>query len=194
MAQLEVDERRARQGLDDLRAAQHGPPDRLSRKRGLLEMVEDDVVGRVLGLAELLQDHAALALELLRIEGRALQDVGEQVDRERHIVLQHLDVIGGLLASGMRVHLAADGLDLLGDLARRARRRALEGHVLEQMGDAVRLLPLLPGADADIDADGDGLDRFRRVGRDLEAVGKIGDASRSCENPHSPADEVLHCP
>jgi hypothetical protein len=31
----------------------------------LLEVVEDDVVGRVVGLADLLQDHAALALDLL---------------------------------------------------------------------------------------------------------------------------------
>ena len=45
-----------------------GRPIGLAGIGGLLEMVEDDVVGRVVGLADLLQDHAALALQLLRLE------------------------------------------------------------------------------------------------------------------------------
>ena len=123
---------------------------RLVREGGLLEVVEDDVVGRVVGLADLLQDHAALALQLLGVEGRVLQDVGEDVDGERHVVLQHLGVVGGLLARGVGVEVAADLLDL----ARRCRGRcarlgALEGHVLEQVGDAVVLRRLVAGADAD---------------------------------------------
>jgi hypothetical protein len=78
-------------------------------------MVEDDVVGRVVGLADFLQDDAALALQLLRLEGRMGQDVADDVGAERGVLLQHLDVVGGLLARGVGVDVAADRLDLLGD-------------------------------------------------------------------------------
>ncbi len=58
----------ARDAADDLGAAKHRTPHRLIRKGLLLKMVEDDVVGRVVGLADLLQDDGALAFELGRIE------------------------------------------------------------------------------------------------------------------------------
>ena len=68
-----------------------------------------------LHLADLLHDHAALARQLLLVEHGVLQDVGQKVDRERHVVGQHAGVIGGLLARGVGVELAADVLDRLGD-------------------------------------------------------------------------------
>ena len=43
-------------------------------------MVEDDVVRRVVRLADLLQDDAALALQFLRLERRMGQDVADDVD------------------------------------------------------------------------------------------------------------------
>jgi hypothetical protein len=58
------DDRFARQFADDLGAAEHRAAHRLVGKGALLEIVEDDVVGRVVGLADLLQDHRALAFEL----------------------------------------------------------------------------------------------------------------------------------
>ncbi len=108
------------QGGDDLGGAQHRPPHRLAGKGGGLKMVEDDVVGRVLGLADLLQDHLTLALELGRLEGRVLQDVGQDIEAEAEIRAQYFGVIGGLLAAGIGVEMPADGLDLLGDALRRA--------------------------------------------------------------------------
>ena len=72
-------------------------------------MVEDDVVGRVVGLANLLQDDAALALQFLRLEAGVGQDVADDIDAQRSIFLQQLDVVGGLLARGVGVNVAADG-------------------------------------------------------------------------------------
>ena len=100
---------------DDLGPAQHRPAHRLVGKGAFLKMIEDDVVRGVVGLADLLQDHGALALHLLRLEGRVLQDVGQDVERQRHILLQHLGVKGRALARGVGVEMAADRLDLLGD-------------------------------------------------------------------------------
>ncbi len=71
---------------DDLGAAEHGPAHALVREGRFLEMVEDDVVRRVLGLADLLQDDAALALQLRGVIGRMLQDVGDDIDGERQVV------------------------------------------------------------------------------------------------------------
>ena len=133
-------------------------------------MVEDDVVGRVVGLADLLQDHGALALHLLGLEGRVLQDVGEDVERQRHILLEHLGVIGRALARGIGVEVAADRLDLLGDGERAAPLGALERHMLEKVRDAVDLGWLVPGPDIDPDAERDGVDGLDPVGGDLQPV------------------------
>jgi hypothetical protein len=100
-------------------------------------------------MADFLQDHRALAFQLGFLEGRVLQDVGEDVEREGDILLQHLGVVGGAFARGIGVEMAADRLDLLGDGERAAPFGALERHVLEKMGDAVDLGRLMPGADID---------------------------------------------
>jgi hypothetical protein len=63
--------------------------DRLARERRFLQLVEDDVVRRVLGRADFLHDHALLALQFLGIEGRVRQDVGQHVDCQRHVGAQH---------------------------------------------------------------------------------------------------------
>ena len=138
-------------------------------------MVVDDVVGGVLRLADLLQDHGALALELDRIEDRVLQDIGENVDREADIRFQHLGVIGGVLARGIGVELAPHRLDLGGDGERRAARGAFEGHVLKEMRDTVDRLRLVARADIDPDSEADGLDTVHPVGNDSHAVFEAGE-------------------
>ncbi len=63
--------------------SQHRPAQRLVRKGGRLEMIEDNVVGRIVRLPDLLQHDAALARQLLRIEGRMLQDIRKYIDCQR---------------------------------------------------------------------------------------------------------------
>ena len=104
--------------LDDLFGSEHGPAHWLARKGGLLEPVEDDVVGRIVGLSDLLQDYAALALDFLGGKDRMAQYVADYVGRERGVFLQDLKVEGGLLAGGIGIDMAADRLDLFGDLRR----------------------------------------------------------------------------
>src|SRR3546814_4161144 len=71
-------------------------------------MVEHDVVGRVVGLADFLQHHRALALQLLLQKSRVLQDVCHDVEAERRVLRQHLGIEGGVLAAGIGVEVAAD--------------------------------------------------------------------------------------
>jgi hypothetical protein len=75
---------------DDLGPPQHGPAHRLVGIRAFLKMIENYVVGRIVGLPDLLQDDPALAFELLRVESRMLQNVGEDIEGERNVLLQHL--------------------------------------------------------------------------------------------------------
>ena len=156
-----------------------GPQDRAAERlvgEGFgLEVIEDDVVGRVFGLADFLDDDALLARQFFGIEDRVLQNVGENVDGERDIVLQHAGVIGGLFASGIGVDEAADAFDLFGDAAGGAALGALERHVLEHVSDAVRFLRLVARARVHPDADGGGFEVRHRVGDDGQAIGKLGE-------------------
>src|SRR5690606_15258570 len=92
----------------------------------------------------------------------------------RHVLGQHLGVVGRLLARGVGVQMTADRLDLDGDVSRGAPLRALEGHMLQQMRDAVDLLRLVARADPSPDAERDGIDRRHRVGGDAQAVVQRG--------------------
>ena len=60
-----------------------------------------------------------------------LDKVGDNVDGEPQIILQHFGVKSCVLACRIGVEVPADGLYLFGDIARRASRRALEDHVLQ---------------------------------------------------------------
>ena len=139
----------------------------------LLEVVEDDVVRRVVGLADLLQDHAALALKFLRFKRGVGQDVADDVGGERRVFLQHLHVIGGLFARRVGVDVAADRLDLLGDLHRRPTFGALERHVFEEMRDAVLRLQFVARASRDVRSERDGLDPLHPFGDDGKAGGEL---------------------
>ena len=167
----------------DLRLAQHRPAHGLIGKCGRLEIIEDDIVGGIFRLADFLQHHGALAGQLLGIECGMLQDVGDDIDGQRHIAGQDPGVIGGLLARGIGVEMAAHGLDLLGDFPGAAPGRALEGHMLQQMGDAVDLGRLVARAHIGPDADGGGFDRIHPVAGDPKAVGKPGDLDRHAALP-----------
>ena len=65
-------------------------------KRGFVQTLEHQIVGRRLRLgADLLHDDVLLAAQFFRIEGRLGQDVGQHVERERHVGLEHAGIIGG---------------------------------------------------------------------------------------------------
>ena len=77
-----VGQRMALHCADQRLGAERRPAHRLARISGFLEMVEDDVVGRVVRLADLLQDDAALALQLVGSERAVRQNVADDVGAE----------------------------------------------------------------------------------------------------------------
>ena len=62
--------------------------DRLIREGDRLQIFEHQIVGRVLDRADLLHDDVLLARDLVGIEGGRRQDVGQDVERERHVGLR----------------------------------------------------------------------------------------------------------
>ena len=118
--------------------------------------------------ADLLHDHALLALELGLVEGGLGENVGEDIERETDVFAEHAREVARRLVAGRRIEIAADGLDLLGDLARVAALGALERHVLQKMRDAVLGGLLVARAGADPDADRCRLQLRHRVGDDSD--------------------------
>src|SRR5690606_22616862 len=122
------------------------------------------------GLSDLLEDDAALDLDLGLGHRRREHDVREDVEGERDVGAEHARIIGGHLAPRVGVDVAADILDLLGDLAGGAARGALEGHVLEEMGNAVLLDAFMAAAGGDPYPDGSRGEAGHRFGDDTDTV------------------------
>ena len=63
---------------------------------------------------------------------------GEQLDGERQVLVEHFDVVAGVLLRRERVELSADRVDRLRDVLGGSGIGALEEHVLDEMRDAGR--------------------------------------------------------
>ena len=164
-------ERVARRALDRLLAADDVATERLVAPQELLVHAADEVARRVVVHVHLLDDHALLALDLLRREAGVAEHVDEDVERHVAVLGRALDVVDGVLLAGEGVELAADRVDRAGDLARaRPPLGPLEEHVLGEVRDAARLGGLVAGAGGEHDEHGDRL-RVRQIGRqDAQAV------------------------
>ena len=162
-------------------------PHRLTGKGDLLQPVPDEIVRGILGRTDLLHDHVLLALQLLRIKCRIGEDVGEDIERKRHVGAQNAGIIGGRLGRGGGIEIAPYRFDLLRDLARGAARRALEGHVLEEVRDAVLVGALVAAAGADPDAQRGGLQVRHGVGNHNKARWQTRDFNAHAAAPVSTA-------
>jgi hypothetical protein len=134
-------------------------------------MVEYDVVRSIVGLTDLLEDHRALAFDLVRLEGGILQYVGQDIDGERDVFLEHLCVVGRALARGIGVEMAPYCFDLLGDGECAPPTGALKGHVLKEMRYPVDVCRFVPRADIDPDTERHRIDGVDAVGSDPQSIG-----------------------
>ena len=76
--------------------------------------------GIVVVHGDLFEDHAALGVDVLRVEQRAGHHVRQDVDGQRQVGVEHPGVVAGVLLGRERVQLTADRVDGRGDLQRRA--------------------------------------------------------------------------
>ena len=108
------------------------------------EELVDEIVRRVLDHLDFFEDDLLLAFDLVRLEGRPAHDVRQQIHRQRHVLVEHLDVVAGVFLRRERVELAADRIDRLRDVFGTPGVGALEQHVLDEVGDAAALVALVP--------------------------------------------------
>ena len=147
-------------GRTEPRLAEDLGRDRLSRQ-----------LGRVVGVhGDLVQDHGALGVHILRRDQRVSDHVGEHVEGELGVTVQHASVEAGVLLGRVRVELAAHGLDRGRDLLRGATRSSLEEQVLQEVRGAMQARRLVPRTDRDEDAQGVGAGGPDVLSDDLETV------------------------
>ena len=114
---------------------------------GLVDQILGDGGGLVVCPVDLLDHHATLAVELLRIDPRARHEVAQQVDRLLSRLGSHGDVEGDEVVAGVRVEHTADLLSGLVDVpVRGVLLAALEDQMLQEMGHPVLLRTLGAGA------------------------------------------------
>ena len=96
--------------------AENRPAERMVLPESLREELVDEIVGRVLDHLDLFDDDLLLALDVVGRERRVADDVGQDVDGERQVLVEHLDVVARVFLRGERVELAADRIDRLRDV------------------------------------------------------------------------------
>src|SRR6185295_472236 len=116
----EAGEVRLLEGLDRFGAAADRLAEGAVGPEVLGEEIVDELVRRVLALQDLLQDDGALAIDLLWIETRVQENVGQDILGDVQMLAEDLGVVTGVFFAGEGVDEAADGVDLLGDLRRAA--------------------------------------------------------------------------
>ncbi|MNI38799.1 hypothetical protein D3C73_929560 [compost metagenome] len=163
-----------REAFHPFRCAEDGATDRLAAIGDLGELVEDDIVGRVVGRTDFLQDHVFFAAQFFLVEFRLRQNVCKDIDRQRHMILEHARIIGCGFCRGRRIQLSPDILDLLGDVAGAAPCCSLEGHVLEQMGDAMLFFGLVARTRLDPHAECHAFQMWHAFGDDSQPGGEPG--------------------
>jgi hypothetical protein len=149
--------------------AQYRAAERLIGKRGALEMLENKIIRGVGHGADFLDDDILLAQQLVAVEGGLGENVGKDIEGERHVGLEHTRVVGRAFCTGRRVEVAADGLDLFRDLARGAPPRAFEGHVLQEVRDTVFVAAFVAIAGIDPHAERGRFQMRHRFGNHVDA-------------------------
>ena len=81
-----------------------------------MQPIKDDIVGRVVGQTDFLEDHAAFNIHVMRIEHRVHQNIADNVEPKRHVLFENARVIGRHFAAGVGVDIAAYVFDLFGNL------------------------------------------------------------------------------
>ena len=163
-------------GPDRLGRAADRPAEGVAVQHDLGELLVGHVHGVVRVHGELLEDHAALGLELVRVDQGGGEHVREDLHGHRQVLVQHAGVVDGGLLGRAGVGLPAHAVEGGRDVHRGARGRALEEQVLEEVRGAVALGRLVTGPDGHPVADGHRALVRHGLGEHADAAGQHGAA------------------
>ena len=156
--------------LDGIAGAEDRAAERVVLPEALGEELVDQIVGRVLDHLDLFDDDLLLALDVDRRKRGIEHDIRQDVDGQRQMLVEHLDVVARVFLGREGVELTADRVDRLGDVLRAARPGALEEHVLHEVRDAAALGRFVAGPPRQPDADADRADLRHPLRQDAQAV------------------------
>ena len=158
--------------------AQDRTAERLAIEGLFLGQFEDQVVGNVSGLGDLLGDDPLFLGQVAGVQARPEDQVRHHRHGQRQAALERADLEAGAIVAGGGVELAALGLDGLDDLTRCPLAGGPKHHVLEQMRPAGLVRALIACAAPDRHRERQGLQPRHRVADDSDAVGKGVDGGR----------------
>jgi len=173
------------------RRAENGPAERLVGKGGGLQVFEDEIVGGIGDCTDLLHNDILLQQEIVAGECRFGENVGKDVDRQRHVGFEHASEIGRAFDARRGIKVSADGLDLFGDLPGGPPPRSLERHMFEEMRDAVLVVAFVTAAGIDPHAERGGLQVRHGVGNDIDAGFQFGHRNAHAAAPSCAARLVV---
>ena len=142
------------------------------------------IVGRVLDHLDLFDHDVAFAVEFFVGKERRGDEVGEQIESARQMLVQHFDVIAGDFAAGESIDVAADGIAFDGDFARGAIACAFEECVFDEVRDAVEAAGFVARARAHPYPDRSGSHVIHLFGDDGETVIEDGFFDGTCLFDH----------
>ena len=155
---------------DRLLGAEDRRAERVALPEGAHEVLVGQVLRIVVGLADLLEDHAPFDLDVRRIERRRQDDVAEQIERLVEPRVERAAVEPGVLARRERIHVAAETVDLARDRGVRSPARPLEEQMLEEVREPLARARLGRGACAHEEAERKRAHVRHAVHQDRDAV------------------------
>ena len=97
------------------------------------EDLVDEVVGIVLVHLDFFHDDAAFASDVSGIKNRVENQIAQNIERGRNMLVEHLNVEANTFFGGEGVHVAANGIHLPRNFLGGAVLGAFENHVLNEM-------------------------------------------------------------
>ena len=153
-----------------LRRAKDRPPERMPGPEAARKNLVKQIFGIVQIHLDFFEDHLALFLHVLGIKFRAQNEVGDHVEGDGEIRVEHLGVEADLFFRGECVEHAADGIHFASNGFGGAALRALEDHVFDEVGKAVFLGDFAAGTVAHPDPHRDGSDVRHSLGNGHQAI------------------------
>src|ERR1700688_3027619 len=156
--------------LDRFPGSQNRQAKRVIFPETLGEDFVDQIVGIVLIHFYFFEDDAALARDIASIEYRMEDEIGENIHRDRQMLIENFDVEADAFLGRERIHVAPDRVDLAGDGFGRTGLGAFKDHVLDEMRDAIPFGVFVARAGLEPDADRDGAKVGHLLSDDGEAI------------------------
>ena len=167
-----------RRGVIECTNCFHSTRDRKTeRMRGKVRTTKDlakELLGRVVGHLQLLDDHALLALHFLLVELRIAEHIGEKVECVFKLVVDHLDRESGFFMRRECFERTAESILLDGDVECGSFLSPFKDSVFDEVSDTVEFIRLVSRTDAEKDSARNGSHAGHSVGEDDKTVFETG--------------------